>query len=67
LAKVALIAMCVLMPTIGWFGYTRYFDAMRKSIGLRERDWDRGGPLQDKHDRNKEEENKSDTEKKFYG
>lgn len=50
--------------TIGWRIYVRNYNSVRRSMGLREWDWDWGGPKQDNHDVIKDNKETSATEKK---
>jgi len=53
-AKTILIISSVAVPIIAWKGYVRYFNTIRRSLGLREWDWDWGGPKRNKGETTKD-------------
>ena len=43
------VGLSAVVPIIAWRVYVRNFNNMRRRLGLREWDWDRGGPMSDKN------------------
>ncbi len=60
---IILIAISIVFPLIGWAGYKRMLNPMRRSLGMREWDWDQGEPVKDK-DKTKKDEDKKSAERK---